>query len=87
MPAGSPSGNFVAEAGPPLVVVDRALDLGAHLGELAVGLQTPPLDSGERVVADHVVRVDADRHDAISNVGVSRFGRDAGGAPSTSFPR
>ena len=58
--------ELLAEPGPPLVVVDRALDLGPDLAELALGLQPPPFDAGERVAADHLVRVGARVHDAAS---------------------
>ena len=54
--------DLFAEPRPALVVVDRALDLGVHLGELALRLQSPTLDAGDRVVADHVVRVGSRRH-------------------------
>ena len=48
---------LVAEARLALIVVDRPFDLGLHLGELAIGLQAPPLDSGNGVVANHVIGI------------------------------
>ena len=54
--------HLLAEPRPALVVVDRALDLDVHLGELALRLQPPTLDAGDRVVADDVVGVGARRH-------------------------
>ena len=57
--------ELLAEPRPPLVVVDSALDLGPHLGELALRLQPAALDAGERVPADHLVRVGARGHDAM----------------------
>ena len=56
--------HLVAEPGAALVVVDRALDLDAHLADLGRRLQAPALDAGDRVAADDVVRVGPNRHDA-----------------------
>ena len=84
--------ELLAEAGAPLVVVDRPLDLGPDLGELALGLQPASLDPGDRVAPDHVVRVGARRrplvHDASSRrATAARRGNSATAAASCSTAR
>ena len=72
--------NLLAEPRAALVVVDRALDLGVHLGELPFRLQAAPLDAGDRVVPDDVVRVGPRRRRARSrrHVEPRRRAADAG---------
>ena len=69
--------ELLAEPGPALVVVDGALDLDPHLGELALRLQPPALDAGERVPPDLVVRVGARGHDACSSASIDAVDRVA----------
>ena len=58
--------HLVAEPSATLIVVDRALDLDPHFADLGGGLQPPPLDPGDRVASDDVVRVGPDGHEVAS---------------------
>jgi hypothetical protein len=59
--------HLVAQPSATLIIIDCALDLDPHLADLGDGLQPPPLDAGDRVASNDVVRVGARCHDAASN--------------------
>ena len=49
--------ELLTEPGPALVLVDGALGLDPHFGEVAIGSQPTPLDRAQHVAPDRVVRV------------------------------
>jgi len=79
--------NLVAEPREALIVVDRALDFGADLGELAFGLEPAAFDARDRVVANGVVGVGPRGHRAATAERPPGATARAGTAPTMSHSR